>query len=448
MGNLFGTDGVRGVANQELTCELAYQLGRASAYVLTKEMHHQPKILVGTDTRRSKDMLEAAFMAGLCSVGGHGISLGVIPTPAVAYLTRYYKADAGVVISASHNPAKYNGIKIFDSNGYKLRDELEEEIEDIIANRLEEIPRPIGDEVGYMSKCRESQDDYITFLKTVIKDDLRGITIALDCAHGAAYEIAPRLFRELGATVHTIGVEPDGDNINDGCGSTHLEKLQLFVRETKADIGIALDGDADRCLIVDEQGKVLDGDYILAICGLHMKEQGTLKNNTIVSTVMSNIGLFKMGQKNGIIIEQAQVGDRYVLEKMLQGGYNLGGEQSGHMIFLDHNTTGDGLMTALHLLTLLKQRPLSQLQQVIQIYPQVLVNVEVGNDKKYSYLEDADIVKAIKELEKLFSNDGRILIRPSGTEPLIRIMLEGQDQQVLTEMAEELATLMKEKLSS
>ncbi|NLL70732.1 MAG: phosphoglucosamine mutase [Epulopiscium sp.] len=448
MGRLFGTDGVRGIANKELTCEVAYQLGRAGAYVLTKETQHQPKILVGTDTRRSKDMLEAAFMAGICSIGGHGISLGVIPTPAVAYLTRYYQADAGVVISASHNPVEYNGIKFFNNQGYKLKDELEEEIEDLIFHGFETLPHPIGDAVGVRSVCKTSVADYLDFLKTTIEGNLKGLTIAVDCANGAAYEVAPTLLKELGAKVYSMGAEPDGTNINDHCGSTYLEPLQQFVKATKADIGIAFDGDADRCLAVDEQGDILDGDQILAICGFRMKEKGILNKNTIVSTVMSNIGLSKMGQEQGISIQQCRVGDRYVLETMLKHGYNLGGEQSGHTIFLDKNTTGDGLVTALQLLQVLqeKKKPLSKLKQVIQIYPQVLINVEVSNEKKEKYLEDPMIAGEIHRLEEEFSNEGRVLIRPSGTEPLIRIMLEGQDQKILATAANTLAEMIQEKL--
>lgn len=449
MGRLFGTDGVRGVANTELTIELAYKLGQAGAYVLTKETHHQPIILVGRDTRISGNMLEAALIAGICSVGAKAIKIGVVPTPAVAYLTRKYKADAGVVISASHNPVKYNGIKFFNSEGYKLRDELEEEIEGIILDHTEELPTPIGEEVGTIVEEPNALDEYIAFLKSTVDVDLKGLKIAVDCANGAAYMAGPKVLEALGAELIVIGNEPNGCNINKDCGSTHMEYLQEVVKANKVDLGLAFDGDADRCLAIDENGNLVDGDQIMAICGLQMKKENTLTGNTIVATVMSNLGLFIMAEKNGLNIEKTKVGDRYVLEEMLKDNYKLGGEQSGHIIFLDYNTTGDGILTALQLLSVMKKtgKKLSELASVMEVLPQVLVNAKVSNDKKYSYLENEKIKKAIEELEQKFAGEGRVLIRPSGTEPLIRVMIEGKDEKVLKEEAEKLAELIKTELN-
>ncbi|NLM12779.1 MAG: phosphoglucosamine mutase, partial [Epulopiscium sp.] len=409
MGRLFGTDGVRGVANTELTIELAYKLGQAGAYVLTKETHHQPIILVGRDTRISGNMLEAALIAGICSVGAKAIKIGVVPTPAVAYLTRKYKADAGVVISASHNPVKYNGIKFFNSEGYKLRDELEEEIEGIILDHTEELPTPIGEEVGTIVEEPNALDEYIAFLKSTVDVDLKGLKIAVDCANGAAYMAGPKVLEALGAELIVIGNEPNGCNINKDCGSTHMEYLQEVVKANKVDLGLAFDGDADRCLAIDENGNLVDGDQIMAICGLQMKKENTLTGNTIVATVMSNLGLFIMAEKNGLNIEKTKVGDRYVLEEMLKDNYKLGGEQSGHIIFLDYNTTGDGILTALQLLSVMKKtgKKLSELASVMEVLPQVLVNAKVSNDKKYSYLENEKIKKAIEELEQKFAGEGR-----------------------------------------
>ncbi|WP_341876267.1 phosphoglucosamine mutase [Defluviitalea saccharophila] len=449
MGRLFGTDGVRGVANTELTIELAYKLGQAGAYVLTKETHHQPIILVGRDTRISGNMLESALVAGICSVGAKAIKIGVVPTPAVAYLTRKYKADAGVVISASHNPVKYNGIKFFNSEGYKLRDELEEEIEGIILDHTEELPTPIGDEVGTIVEEPNALNEYVDFLKSTVDVDLKGLKIAVDCANGAAYMAGPKVLEALGAELIVIGNEPNGCNINKNCGSTHMEGLQEMVKANKVDLGLAFDGDADRCLAVDENGNLVDGDQIMAICGLQMKKENTLTGNTIVATVMSNLGLFIMAEKNGLNIEKTKVGDRYVLEEMLKDNYKLGGEQSGHIIFLDYNTTGDGILTALQLLSVMKKtgKKLSELASVMEVLPQVLVNAKVSNDKKYSYLENEKIKKAIEELEAKFAGEGRVLIRPSGTEPLVRVMIEGKDEKVLKEEAEKLAELIKAELN-
>ena len=448
MGKLFGTDGVRGIANTELTGELAYNLGRAGAYVLTKEKAHAPRILVGMDTRISGDMIESALVAGMCSVGAHAVLAGVIPTPAFAYLVRKYKFDAGVVISASHNPMEYNGIKFFNSNGYKLRDELENEIEDILLNNMDVLPQPTGSTVGTKSLSEDAIEDYITFLTKSTNVKLNGIKVALDCANGASYKAGPIAILNLGASMCIIHNEPDGTNINANCGSTHIDDLKKFVVENGADIGFAFDGDADRCLAVDEKGNLIDGDKILAICGLNMKKKGILKNDTIVGTVMTNLGLNIMAKENGLNIEQTNVGDRYVLKRMIEKGYNLGGEQSGHIIFLDHNTTGDGILTAIQLLTVLKEsgKKASELASVMEQMPQVLVNARVNNAKKNSYMDVAEIKDAIDALSAKFENEGRVLIRTSGTEPLVRVMIEGKDINVMQQEAEKLAKLIEEKL--
>jgi phosphoglucosamine mutase len=448
MGRLFGTDGVRGIANLELTAELAYKLGQAGAYVLTAETKHTPKIIVGMDTRISGDMLESALVAGICSVGAEAICLGVIPTPAVAYLTRHYKADAGVVISASHNPFEFNGIKFFNNNGYKLPDATEDKIEAIILDHAEKIPLPIGREIGVKSVKEDAVEDYIAFVKSTINCDLQGMNIAVDCANGASYKAAPLALFELGAEVGVICNEPDGMNINCGCGSTHLGELQKFVLERNADIGLAFDGDADRVLVVDEKGNTVDGDQIMAIIGLELIKTGKLAKNAIVATVMSNLGLDIMAKREGLNIAKTKVGDRYVLEEMLEKGYVLGGEQSGHVIFLEHNTTGDGLLTALQLLSTLKKsgKKLSELASVMEVLPQVLKNAKVKNQNKHKYLEDDLIAKMCRELEAEFHGEGRVLIRPSGTEPLVRVMIEGKDQQYITSRAIELAKVIEERL--
>lgn len=449
MGRLFGTDGVRGVANSELTPELAYELGKAGAYVLTKEKHHKAKILVGKDTRVSGHMLEAALAAGICSVGAEAILIDVLPTPAVAYLTRKYGADAGVVISASHNPVEYNGIKFFNSEGYKLRDELEEEIEAIILDQSEELPVPTGEEVGTIRYKADAVKDYVDYVVGTIQSDLKGLKIVVDCANGAASVTAEEALTRLGAEVTVIHSQPDGKNINKNCGSTHMDDIMNLVKEGDYQVGIAFDGDADRCLAVDEKGQLIDGDQIMAICGNYMKEKGTLKNDTIVATVMSNLGLHIMGKEQEIVIEATQVGDRYVLEAMLEHGHNIGGEQSGHIILLDYNTTGDGLLTALHLLEVMKikNKPLSELAGIMQILPQVLVNAKVSNDKKYDYEKNQVIKDGIDKIMNKYSGEGRVLIRPSGTEPLVRVMLEGKDQIELEKDAKELAVLVEKMLA-
>ncbi len=448
MGKLFGTDGVRGVANTELTGRMAYELGRAGAYVLTKETYHTPRILVGMDTRISGDMLEAALTAGICSVGAHAVLAGVIPTPAVAYLVRKYKLDAGIVISASHNPVEYNGIKFFNNKGYKLRDELEDMIENIVMSKTDNLPKPTGGFIGTKSVAEEALDDYIDFLSSSGSIKFKGLKVAIDCANGASYKAAPIALLNLGAELCIIHNEPDGNNINLNCGSTHIKSLQELVVENGADIGFAFDGDADRCLAVDENGELIDGDKILAICGLYLKEKGKLPGNTVVGTIMSNMGLSVMADKNGINIEQANVGDRYVIEKMLEGGYTLGGEQSGHIIFHEYNTTGDGIITAIQLLTVLKEKgcKASELAKIMDIYPQVLVNAKIKNENKHSYMENAEVKKAINELEKKFEGEGRVLIRPSGTEPLVRVMIEGKDIEQMQMDAERLASIIERNL--
>ena len=447
MSKLFGTDGVRGIANTELTGELAYNLGRAGAYILTKEIAHAPKILVGMDTRISGDMLESALVAGICSVGAHAIIAGIIPTPAVAYLVRKYKLDAGVMISASHNPVEYNGIKFFNNEGYKLRDELEYEIENLLKN-IKELPKPIGKEIGTKSIAEDALDDYIEFLTKTTNTKFNGIKVAIDCANGSSYKAAPIALLNLGANLSIIHNEPNGTNINKNCGSTHLEDISKFVIEHKCDIGFAFDGDADRCLAIDENGELIDGDKILAICANNMKKNGNLKNNSIVGTIMSNLGLNLMCKENNINIEQVNVGDRYVLEKMLEKNYSLGGEQSGHIIFLDYNTTGDGIITAIQMLTILKEQGIkaSEMAQVMKSMPQILVNAKVDNHKKNDYMNYKEIKNRIDEITKKFSGNGRVLIRTSGTEPLIRVMIEGKDINTIKYEAESLANLIEKNL--
>ena len=431
MARLFGTDGVRGVANKELTVELAMNLGKAGAYVLTKENSHKATILVGCDTRISGDMLANALMAGICSVGANAIYAGVIPTPAIAYLTRKYNCDAGVVVSASHNPAEYNGIKFFGGTGYKLSDQLEDEIEEYIRVNLAEFPMPLGGDVGRITYLDKAKDDYVKFATDLFDMDLSGLKIVVDTAEGASYYTAEKALRKLSADPLVIHNNPDGVNINRNCGSTHLEELKKTVIENGADIGIAFDGDADRMLAVDEKGNVVDGDQVMAICGLYMKNKGTLKKNTITATVMSNLGFFQMGERENINIEQTKVGDRYVLERML-----------------NENTTGDGLISALHLLEVMVNtgKKLSELASVMTVLPQALVNAKVANRKKEYYLDNKIIADAIKAFENKFSGEGRVLIRPSGTEPLIRVMIEGKDIELISKEAEKLAALIEENL--
>lgn len=444
MSRLFGTDGVRGVAGAELSIELATKLGQAGAYVLTKEQAHQPTIIVGCDTRISGGMLASALMAGICSVGANAIYVGVVPTPAIAYLTRKHRVDAGVVISASHNPMEFNGIKFFNGEGYKLPDALEDEIEELINNHMKDVVMPVGSGVGRIDYRFDIRDEYIEFMKKTVPVDLTGMKIVVDCAEGASHYTAVKTLTDLGAKLVAIHTKPDGTNINANCGSTHMEELQARVVYEKAAVGLAFDGDADRLLAVDENGDIIDGDQLLAICGTNMKAKGILKKNTIVVTIMSNMGVDLMGKNNNIHIEKTKVGDRYVLERMKEAGYNIGGEQSGHIIFLDDTTTGDGLLSALHLLQVMveTEQPLSELAKVMEVLPQALVNAKVPNHKKDKFMEYSEIAEAIAEVEKKFNGEGRVLIRPSGTEPLVRVMIEGKDKQVIDEEAGKLAELI------
>lgn len=449
MGRLFGTDGVRGIANDLLTESLASQIGKSGAYVLSRGTKDKVKILIGRDTRISGQMLEAALAAGICSVGADVYLLGVAPTPAVAYLTKKYGFDAGIVVSASHNSYEFNGIKFFDKTGYKLPDETENEIEAYILKEKEGIPTPTGADVGRLYDFSDKLNEYIEKAVSTAGERLDGKRFVLDCANGAAHKTAKKAFEALGAEVVVISDNPDGVNINDNCGSTHMKNLCEKVKELKADAGFAFDGDADRMLAVDEFGNVVDGDVIMAICANSMKKKGTLKKNTLVATVMSNLGLFIMGEKCSIDIPRTKVGDRYVLEEMLKGGYSIGGEQSGHVIFLDHNTTGDGLVSAIALASIMSEEneKLSELAKIIDIYPQVLKNAQVAKSGDSSYNEDSVIMEAINKLEEKFSGEGRVLIRPSGTEPLVRVMIEGKNQEEITRDAECLAKLIEERLS-
>ena len=450
MGRLFGTDGVRGIANKELTPELAFKIGQAGAYVLTENTGERPTILVGKDTRISGDILECALTAGLCSVGAKVVSAGVIPTPAIAYLVRECGFSAGVMISASHNPYEHNGIKYFSGSGYKLSDETEERIEAIILDGAEEVELPTHDKIGYCRTDKSLVDKYIDFAVSTTDIKLDGLKIAIDCANGASSVTARNALEKLGAEVVVINDKPNGININANCGSTHIEALSEFVKKSDADAGLAFDGDADRVLAVDENGNLVDGDKIMAICALDMKNRGLLPDNTVVATVMSNLGFFKMGEKYGLNIKKTKVGDRYVLEEMLKCGHKIGGEQSGHVILIDQNTTGDGLVTGITLLSVVARsgESLSKLASVMEIYPQILINATVKNEYKREdkYMQFEEIKQKINELNEEFKDSGRVLIRPSGTEPLVRVMIEGQDIDLITKRAKELANLMEEKL--
>lgn len=441
MAKLFGTDGVRGVANRDLTAELAYKLGRAGAYILSKKTdNRKPLIVIGQDTRISGHMLEGALIAGICSVGGNVVKAGVIPTPGVSYLTRLLNATAGVMISASHNPVEDNGIKFFSSTGYKLPDSVEEEIEQLALGE-DRMPLPIGEKLGSVKELNDACEKYISFAKNTIDTKLNGVKVVIDCANGAAFQAAPQALKELGAEVIVINNQPNGININKNCGSTHPEELKKEVLKHGADIGIAHDGDADRVIAVDEKGNIVNGDQIMVACGLYLKEKGLLKDNSLVVTVMSNIGLHLALKQAGITVYQTQVGDRYVLEKMIETGCNLGGEQSGHIIFLDHNTTGDGLVTALQLLQVMADtgKTLSQLAAQMEIFPQILLNARIKN--KDRVMSNPTFLKAIEEIEGKLKGEGRVLVRPSGTEPLVRVMVEGPKDDLIETMAEELADL-------
>ena len=448
MGVFFGTDGVRGIANKDLTPERAFELGQAGAIVLAQNEHHTPRILIGKDTRISSDMLEAALASGATSVGADVILVGHCPTPCIAYLTRTMNVDAGVMISASHNPMEYNGIKFFNKEGYKLSDQLEEQIEDIILTKQTPIERAIGADVGRIHNNEILTRNYLNFLATSVEVSLSSLKIVLDCANGASYKLAHKLFASLGANVIAINDTPNGININENCGSTHLEGLVEAVMEYGADLGLAFDGDADRCLAVDENGKLVDGDKLMAICALQLKKENALKNNTVVSTVMSNIGLGIAMKENNIELVQTKVGDRYVLEEMIASNYCIGGEQSGHIIFLDINTTGDGMLTGLKVAETLAKtgKKLSKMAEVMEVYPQVLLNAKIDASKKPDYRDNSEIMKEISKVETEVGDTGRVLIRPSGTEPLIRVMLEGKDVDFISSKAKYLCDFIETKL--
>jgi len=447
MGRLFGTDGVRGVANSELTPELAFNLGKAGAYVLSKDQQ-RPVVLIAKDTRISGDMLEDAISAGILAMGGNVIKAGVLPTPAVAYLVRYFKADAGVVISASHNPFEYNGIKFFNGEGFKLDDDIEDEIEDIILRNIDVNSHITGDKLG---RCLEAEEDALTlyadFLKSTIDTNLNGMKLVIDCANGAAYRVAEKVFRELGADVTAIHNNPNGMNINEHCGSTHPEELQRLIVSSKADLGLAFDGDADRLIAVDELGRLIDGDKMIYICTKMLKEGNQLPGDKVTATVMSNIGFHRAIESINCNVETTQVGDRYVLESMLKTGCAIGGEQSGHIIFLNLTTTGDGILSALQLIKAIKTSGVkpSVLADEVTIYPQVLKNAKIKNENKKKYMTDPEISSEIKRLEDIMAGEGRVLIRPSGTEPLVRVMIEGKDIEQITKLAESLASLLTKR---
>ncbi|MFD2114522.1 phosphoglucosamine mutase [Paenibacillus yanchengensis] len=447
MGKYFGTDGVRGVANKELTPELAYKIGRAGGFVLAGEAT-RPTVIIGLDTRVSGPMLESALIAGLLSIGASVVRLGVVSTPVVAYLTRELQADAGVMISASHNPVEDNGIKFFAGDGFKLSDETELEIENLIDQPLDELPRPIGAEIGTVTEYEAAGERYLQYLQTTIDQRFEGMKIVLDCANGSAYDLAPTVFRELGADVITIGTTPNGLNINAEVGSTHPEQLKAAVVAHHADLGLAFDGDADRLIAIDETGAEVDGDYILSILGHAMNQAGKLQESTIVTTVMANIGFFKGVEKLGLQSVKTAVGDRYVMEEMKRGGYNLGGEQSGHVIMLDYITTGDGILTALHLANVMAatKKNLSELKTIMRKYPQKLVNVRVDDKSKFDGNEV--ITAAVQEVEDKLGDNGRVLVRPSGTESLIRVMAEGPDKAEVDNYVDYIASIVKEQLRS
>lgn len=455
MRKYFGTDGIRRIANTDLTPELVYKVAKAGAYVLSKHKKDgAPTILIGRDTRLSGTLIESAMVAGFLSYGANVKLLGVIPTPAVAYLTRKLNADASVVISASHNTFEFNGIKYFSNKGMKIPDELEEEIEEIMeSGKLEELTA-VNEHIGVSEYREDLIEEYVYFFRKNFDDDMEKLVtddfvIGLDTANGATYKVAEKVFSTLGIKYKIISNNPDGININENCGSTHLDNLKKFVVENKLSMGVAFDGDGDRCLAVDENGNEIDGDKIMAIISKSLIKNGKLSKDTIVATVMSNLGMNKFAEANNLNLIQTKVGDRYVLEEMLKNGYNLGGEQSGHVILLDYNPTGDGILTSLMLIkSILEEgKKASEMASIVTLYPQVLVNAKVSNDKKYDYKENAEIKEAIEKLEAEFAGNGRVLIRPSGTEPLVRVMIEGADQQYIKQKAQEIADLIEKLLS-
>lgn len=445
MGKYFGTDGVRGVANSELTPELAFKIGRFGGYVLTKDKE-RPKVLIGRDTRISGHMLEGALVAGLLSIGAEVMRLGVISTPGVAYLTKALGAEAGVMISASHNPVEDNGIKYFGPDGFKLSDEQELEIETLMDQEEDTLPRPVGKNLGQVNDYFEGGQKYLQFLKQTVDEDFTGIHVALDCAHGATSSLATHLFADLDADVSTMGTSPNGLNINDGVGSTHPEALAGFLKEKNADIGLAFDGDGDRLIAVDENGEIVDGDQIMYICAKYLNGEGRLKKNTVVSTVMSNLGFYKGLEEHGIHSVPTAVGDRYVVEEMKRNDYNLGGEQSGHIIFLDYNTTGDGLLTGLQLVNIMKLtgKKLSELANEMNKFPQLLINVKVTD--KYRVTENEKVSEVISAVEQEMNGNGRILVRPSGTEPLVRVMAEAPTEEQCRDYVERIVAVVKEEM--
>ena len=466
MGRLFGTDGIRGIANIEITCELAMNIGRAVSLVLRKQNKDKAKVLIGKDTRLSSDMLEGALTAGLCSVGADVVILGVVPTPAVAYLVKEYQADAGIMISASHNPYEFNGIKVFCKDGYKLPDCMEDEIENILSRDSKTINYPENYKVGKVIKKDTATDDYIEHIKSTIEGDLKGLKVAFDCSNGSASRTAEKLFKSLGVKCHMLNNNPNGININKDCGSVHIGALSRFVKDNNFDLGIAFDGDADRCLAIDENGRVIDGDFIMAICAQYLKSNGRLAKDTVVGTVMTNMGFNKFCSENKLNFISTKVGDRYVLEAMLKNGYNFGGEQSGHIIFLDFATTGDGQLTAVQLLKIVKEKnkKFSEISNIMKKYPQVMLNVEVSKDGKEKFPYDKVVTDAIEDVKRRFTkNDknsisreliddvtagatGRILVRASGTEPLVRVMLEGEDENEIMTMADSVAQVIRNRL--
>ena len=448
MGRLFGTDGVRGIANKDLTCELAMNLGRAAATVLSNNARRRPIFVVGMDTRISSEMLSSSLTAGLCSVGADVYVLGTVPTPAVAYLISKYKADAGIMISASHNSAEYNGIKMFSGDGYKLPDALEEQIEKLVLDDKEFGEYQIGENVGKVTYMTNATKDYIDHLKSTVPNSLDGLKIAVDCANGSASATAKSLMEQLGAEATILFAEPDGININEKCGSTHIEALSKYVVENKLDMGVAFDGDADRCLCVDEKGNLVDGDQIMAICSQDMKERGRLAKNTVIGTILTNLGFIKYCEANDINFIATKVGDKFVLEEMLLEEYNFGGEQSGHIIFRDFATTGDGELTAIQLLSLLKRsgKKLSELASIMNKYPQVAINVKVTQEAKVKFYTNATVKKSIDEAKAKLGEKGRIVVRPSGTEPKIRVMVECNEEELMNEVANEVAAVVEKEL--
>ncbi len=453
MRKYFGTDGIRRIANTELSPDLVYRVAKAGAYVLAKHTDHTPTILIGRDTRISGTLIESAMTAGFLSYGANVKILGVLPTPGVAYLTKKLKADASVVISASHNTYEFNGVKYFSNKGMKIPDELEEEIEEVMDSDKLSSFSAVNDKIGVSEIRTDLIDEYVYFFRKNFEEDFENLdmsdfVVAIDTANGATSVVAEKVFTALGIKHYILNNTPNGTNINDNCGSTHLDVLKKYVVENKCNLGIAYDGDGDRCLAVDENGNEMDGDKILAIISNYMKEKGTLKQDTVVATVMSNLGFKKYAENNNINFEETKVGDRYVLERMLENGYNLGGEQSGHIIMLDYNPTGDGILTSLMITKILLEKKISASKacEIIKIYPQVLVNAKVSSDKKYDYEKDPEIKAEIDKLEEEFSGNGRVLIRPSGTEPLVRVMIEGTDKEYIKKRAESLAKLIENKL--